>query len=126
MGHTGCGAVTAALDAKLKKAKEPERIEVLVKLIEPGLKDLDMKAPYPAALAAAVEANVRWSVAQLAGLTGPKEAIRDGRIKLAVIVTLLEYRRGHPNLFADGSYDAGAGRPAADEVAIAACGSRWL
>src|SRR3954463_14035376 len=26
MGHAGCGAVTAALDAKLKKAKEPERI----------------------------------------------------------------------------------------------------
>src|SRR5262245_27510236 len=62
MGHAGCGAVTAALDAKLKKAKEPERIEVLVKLIEPGLKDLDINAAYPAALAAAVEANVRWSV----------------------------------------------------------------
>ena len=29
----------------------------------------------------------------------------DGRIKLAVIATLLEYRRGHPNLFADGSYE---------------------
>src|SRR5262245_48831039 len=37
MGHTGCGAVTAALDAKLKKVKEPERIEILLKLIEPGL-----------------------------------------------------------------------------------------
>jgi (1->4)-alpha-D-glucan 1-alpha-D-glucosylmutase len=29
----------------------------------------------------------------------------DGRIKLAVIATLLEYRRGHPDLFADGSYE---------------------
>jgi carbonic anhydrase len=93
MGHTGCGAVTAALDAKLKKAKEPERIEALVRLIEPGLKDLDMKAPYPAALAAAVEANVRWSVAQLAGLTGPKEAIRDGRIILAGAIYELETGR---------------------------------
>ena len=93
MGHTGCGAVTAALDAKLKKAKEPERIEVLVKLIVPGLKDLDMKAPYPAALAAAVEANVRWSVAQLAELAGPKEAIRDGRIILAGAIYELETGR---------------------------------
>jgi carbonic anhydrase len=93
MGHTGCGAVTAALDAKLKKAKEPERIEVLVKLIEPGLKDLDMKASYPAALSAAVEANVRWSVAQLAGLAGPKEAIRDGRVILAGAIYELETGR---------------------------------
>src|SRR5215510_4278107 len=29
MGHSGCGAVTAGLDALLKKAKEPERIEFL-------------------------------------------------------------------------------------------------
>ena len=33
------------------------------------------------------------------------EAWPDGRIKLAVIATLLEYRRGHPELFADGSYE---------------------
>ena len=33
------------------------------------------------------------------------EAWPDGRIKLAVIATLLEYRRGHPDLFADGSYE---------------------
>ena len=33
------------------------------------------------------------------------EAWQDGRIKLAVITTLLEYRRGHPDLFADGSYE---------------------
>src|SRR5262245_24379060 len=54
MGHSGCGAVTAGLDALLKKAKEPERIEFLVKLIEPGSKDVDLSAAYPAALAAAI------------------------------------------------------------------------
>jgi carbonic anhydrase len=93
LGHTGCGAVTAALDAKLKKAKEPERIEALVKLIEPGLKELDLNAAYPAALAAAIEANVRWSVSQLAGLTGVKEALRDGRILLAGAVYELDTGR---------------------------------
>ena len=29
LGHEGCGAVTAALDAKFKRAREPERIEAL-------------------------------------------------------------------------------------------------
>ena len=66
---------------------------LLVKLIDPGLKDLDMNAPHSAALAAAVEANVRWSVAQLAGLSGPKEAIRDGRIILAGAIYELETGR---------------------------------
>jgi carbonic anhydrase len=93
MGHIGCGAVTAAVDAKLKKAKEPEKIEALVKLIEPGLKDVDTKAPYPAVLKAAVEANVRWSVCQLAGATGPKESIQDGRIVLVGAVYELETGR---------------------------------
>src|SRR5256885_7626545 len=32
LGHAGCGAVTAAVDAKLKKIKEPERIEALLRL----------------------------------------------------------------------------------------------
>src|SRR5437762_13276363 len=41
LGHAGCGAVTAAVDARLKKVKEPERIEALLRLIDPGLKDLD-------------------------------------------------------------------------------------
>lgn len=82
MGHAGCGAVAAAVDAKVKKAKEPERIEALLKLIEPGLKDLDLALAAPARLDAAVEANVRWSVRQLAELEGPRAAIRDGRIRL--------------------------------------------
>src|SRR5436305_8985823 len=68
MGHAGCGAVTAALDAKLKKAREPERIEALLKLIEPGLKGLDLTPAYPRLLDTAVEANVRWSLRQLADL----------------------------------------------------------
>jgi carbonic anhydrase len=83
MGHAGCGAVTAALEAKLKRAKEPERIAALVRLIEPGLKDLDTNVAFPDALAAAIEANVRWSVRQLGELEGAREAIRDGRMMLA-------------------------------------------
>jgi carbonic anhydrase len=75
MGHAGCGAVTAALDARLKKAREPERIEALLKLIDPALKDLDPKLAYPALLDAAVEANARWSLRQLAEMPAARLAV---------------------------------------------------
>jgi carbonic anhydrase len=82
MGHAGCGAVTAALDAKVKNAKEEEHIEALLKLIEPGLKDLDLKLAHPALLNAAIEANVRWSMKQLADVPQAKKALAAGQITL--------------------------------------------
>jgi carbonic anhydrase len=82
MGHTGCGAVTACLDAKIKEDKEPQSVEALLELIEPGLKNVDLKLAYPALLEAAVEANVRWSVKQLAGRPAVKQALREGQIVL--------------------------------------------
>jgi carbonic anhydrase len=90
MGHAGCGAVTAAVDGMLKKVKEPERIETLLELIEPGLAGLDLKQAAPARLAAAVEANVRWSVRQLAGLPGVGPVLKAGRIKLVGAVYELD------------------------------------
>jgi carbonic anhydrase len=78
MGHESCGAVTAALDAKLKQAKEPETIETILKLIEPGLKDIDEKLEPAKLLDAAIEANVRWSMKQLAAVPGAKTALEKG------------------------------------------------
>jgi carbonic anhydrase len=75
LGHDSCGAVSAALDAKLKKAKEPERIEALLKLIDPALKDLDPKVAYPSLVDAAVEANVRWSLRQLIAIPSARQAL---------------------------------------------------
>jgi carbonic anhydrase len=79
LGHEGCGAVTAAVDAKLKKAKEPEQIEALVKLIDPGLKGVDWKLARPALLDAAIEANARWSLRQLTDIPAAKKAIEQHR-----------------------------------------------
>jgi len=76
LGHAGCGAVSAAVDTKLKKAKEPERIETLLKLIEPGLRDLDLKLAYPKLVDAAVEANVRWSLRQLTDMPAARQAVQ--------------------------------------------------
>jgi carbonic anhydrase len=80
LGHAGCGAVTAAVDSKLKKTNEPERIEALLKLIEPGLEDLDLKLAYPRLLDAAVEANVRWSLRQLTVIPAARLAIEHYQI----------------------------------------------
>lgn len=82
MGHEGCGAVTATLEALDGTAKEPRFIEALVKQIEPGLKDLDPKLAGEARLSAAVEANVRWGVKQLASVPEAKKALEEKALVL--------------------------------------------
>jgi carbonic anhydrase len=90
LGHEGCGAVTAALDAKFKRHREPERIEVLVRMIEPGLKDIDPKLSPERQLSAAVKANVRWSMTQVAELPEVKKALKDRRFEMIGAVYELE------------------------------------
>ena len=82
MGHTGCGAVTAAVDSRLGRIKEPESIQALLDLIEPGLTDLDLSAARPQLIAAAVEANVRWSIGQVTKIPAARRAIEDKRLDL--------------------------------------------
>jgi carbonic anhydrase len=90
LGHEGCGAVTAALDAKFKRAREPDRIEALVRMIELGLQDIDPKLPPEKQLSAAVKANVRWSMAQLAELPEVKKAVKDRKLEMVGAVYDLE------------------------------------
>jgi carbonic anhydrase len=75
LGHQGCGAVTAALEAMERPTKELPAVEALVNLIKPGL-----PAPLPPGkpeerLRAAVEANVRWSLKQLVKVPEAKKLI---------------------------------------------------
>jgi carbonic anhydrase len=79
MGHEGCGAVTAAVDALLGRSKQPEHIESLLKMITPGLKQLDLGLPRPKLISAAVEANVRWSMHQVAHCPEVAKALGDKR-----------------------------------------------
>lgn len=90
LGHEGCGAVTAALDAKFRRAREPDRIEALVRMIEPALKDIDPKLPPERQRSAAVRANVRWSMTQLAELPEVKEGLKAGRFEMIGAVYDLE------------------------------------
>ncbi len=90
LGHEGCGAVAAALEAKFHQAKEPEAVAALVHRIDPALKDIDPKLTGEAQLQAAVEANVRWSMAQLADNPDAKKAMEEKRFETAGAVYDLE------------------------------------
>jgi carbonic anhydrase len=86
LGHEGCGAVTAAVQAMLGKHDEPHYIEALIGMIEPGLRGLDLGMPDPARLEIAVENNVRHAVRRLAESPGGQQFLgeRNGRLVGAV------------------------------------------
>src|SRR6187200_1637802 len=45
LGHTGCGAVAAALDTQLRGTRQLSRIQLLVDAILPGLAEIDSHLP---------------------------------------------------------------------------------
>lgn len=79
MGHEGCGAVTAALQSREKRAQEPKEIQSLVSKITPALRDVASEGKFDARLALGVDANVRWSVKQLNAIPDLAKAVRDQR-----------------------------------------------
>jgi|HubBroStandDraft_6_1064221.scaffolds.fasta_scaffold02307_8 carbonic anhydrase len=81
LGHEGCGAVKAALESKLYDVQHRSRIQLLVDNILPGLPDLSDTAREEQ-LAVAVEANVRWSMRQLAESPEGNRAMEEDRAKL--------------------------------------------
>jgi len=82
LGHDGCGAVQAALDATLHGVRQPSRIQTLVEDIVPGLPAVDPQASPSLQLARAVEANVRWSMRQILETPEAKVRLAEGRMKL--------------------------------------------
>ena len=65
LGHTKCGAVSAAVDMRLHGTRQLSRIQLLVDSIVPGLPDFDPTQSAEAFLAQAIEANVRWTIRQI-------------------------------------------------------------
>jgi carbonic anhydrase len=82
LGHEGCGAVQAALAAKLHGTRERSRIETLLQGMMPGLEGVDEALPPEARLAAAVEANVRWTMRQILETPEARAREAEGRLKL--------------------------------------------
>jgi carbonic anhydrase len=93
MGHEGCGAVTAAVESLLGKSKEPEHIESLVDHITPAFTQLNRTQPREALINAAVEANVRWSMDQVAHCPQVAKVLETERAKVLGAVYELETGR---------------------------------
>jgi len=93
MGHRGCGAVGAALEAKDRGKSHPDRIALLLENIYPALESLDLTLQPEALFDAAVEANVRWSMRQVLETPEAKARLAAGTYKLVGAVYDLETGR---------------------------------
>lgn len=93
LGHEGCGAVAAAVNALDGAATEPARIAVLLNTILPGLRGLAGPLDGEAGLRDAVEANVRWSMHQLLETPEGKARVAEGSMKLVGAVYELQTGR---------------------------------
>lgn len=89
LGHEQCGAVSAVVAAD-EQSKEPAGLRKLLHRIRPALKDINPKLPKEKRIAAAVEANVRWSMTQLAAIPEHQKALADGKVALIGAVYELE------------------------------------
>ena len=83
LGHEGCGAIEAALATKFRGVRQRSRIAFLLDRIIPGLGDIRRDMEPEAQLAAAVQANVRWSMQQLLDTPEGKARLKEGVLKLA-------------------------------------------
>lgn len=92
LGHEGCGAVQAALQAKFHGAREASRIEVLLQSIVPGLDGLDAALPRERLVEAAVEANVRWTLKQIRDTPEAQAREKDGSRK--IVGAVFEFATG--------------------------------
>ncbi|MFL6529563.1 MAG: carbonic anhydrase [Chthoniobacterales bacterium] len=93
LGHTGCGAVSAALETRMRGTQQLSRIQILVDDILPGLAGLDLELNPEAMLAQAVEANVRWSMRQIRETPEGREYKEQGRVKLVGAIYEIETGR---------------------------------
>jgi carbonic anhydrase len=99
LGHHGCGAIQAALAMKHGSRRERARIENLLERILPGLEGLDPDLSPEALLLAAVEANVRWTIAQI--LASPEGRMRQAEGVLRLVGAIADIRTGEVRFLPD-------------------------
>ena len=93
LGHTKCGAVSAAVDSRLRGTRQASRIQLLVDSILPSLADLDPQLSPEAMSAQAVEANVRWTMRQILDTPEGRERQAEGSVKLVGAIYEIETGR---------------------------------
>ena len=82
LGHSGCGAVKAAIASRFDGSAQASRIEILLEQIIPALDALDPQRSPEELLAAAVEANVRWTINELLATPEEQARLAEGHMKL--------------------------------------------
>ena len=93
LGHEGCGAVHAAMEAKYHGGTHLSRIQKLVDAIVPALPDFDASVPQDAFELRAEESNIRWTMRQI--LESPEARVRqaEGLVKLVGAIYEIETGR---------------------------------
>ena len=82
LGHTGCGAVSAALGSVDNQRRHLARIQLLVDSIAPAIRDIDPKLSVDDRLNEAVERNVRWTVWQIKDTPEGRIRLAEGKFKI--------------------------------------------
>jgi carbonic anhydrase len=82
LGHDRCGAVEAALAAKLRGVRQKSRIEVIIQSMLPSLADVNLALPAEERMRAAVEANVRWALRRIRESPEGRTRLAEGKTKL--------------------------------------------
>ena len=82
LGHEGCGAVQAALEAKSHGAQQRSRIQLLIQNMLPGLDEVDPQLQPQQKLERAVQSNVRWSMRQILETPEGRSRMAEGHLKL--------------------------------------------
>ena len=90
LGHSGCGAVQAALETQRHGVQHRSRIQLLIDNILPGLPDPDPRLPPSAQLERAVAANVRWTLRQVLETPEAQARLAEGQMKLVGAVYEIE------------------------------------
>lgn len=73
VGHEGCGAVTAALEARNHASSDPHGIQSIVQLLQPAIRNVDSGLPKSEQVHRAVESNVRWAKDDLTKLAETRD-----------------------------------------------------
>ena len=92
LGHSFCGAVTAALAPSRERSQEPESIQYVLQQIDPALADIDASLPLEQRVALGVKKNVNRVVTGLA-----KDRVLEPLLnekKLAVVGAIYDLKTG--------------------------------
>jgi carbonic anhydrase len=82
LGHSDCGAVTAALDHLSESPEEPEEIVSLLYRIEPALLGLSSKGNRDEQIAEAVRRNVDMAVRRLSRVPDLMRNMKKGNVRI--------------------------------------------